>query len=798
MIIKALSENRDITDKYKSQSFSIPQQDLVDPSQKETPEYCINITKHGFSLLINDKNAIPLSNYSKIRTLRDYGSGNQDENQYINNFSDNILKESIIDVNGIDTGKSIDPKRKRTGLDHINTKILSPMQNIMDAIHGMYDDFDEDIFLDAIDASSGAEQEMAMVEAYYFAKSRQFFQELEAKTGIPLMKDNNFPSDVDPREIEVYMESGGFKTKNAEGMEQLIAYTEKKSKWDKIIKNKFIDDSFHLGFVMGRSYFDHETGEERMGYCDPENSTIEYSYSGDYDSPNYGGTFTLEKISTLTLLGFSYEQLKDAIEKYKGYFGNPKTVNWNVSGSVLPDWCYNVNVPVFHYAWIEADVYKYLSVVNEYGKSNIFNLEFNQTVKPLSEWRQQKGVQQDQFNTRIRNVYQCSWIVDTEMCYDYGRMPNQPKYRNKEPRIPFFFWKIRNSDNKMEFGSKTESLISLLDGFQEAWLKHQDSMAKAHPGGWLVNTRILQNLEWGGKPLSPKSAFDTFWKTGIFPYADLPIGGQYQGGDTRPLSRIEGSLGELLATTAQQMQFYLNQIYSISGISPALLGSSAQGNQTATESQYVMSGSQNTLKPIYTAIRNVKRDMASYLTYRIPLIIRNIPESYESYSRVVGKDVTDLIIKSERDGCEYGIFPEPRVSNEEKQRLLSEAANAMGMGRDGIAQIDYSMYMYIEEQLLAGGNLKKLRRDLAFMIRKKEEERQAYAQQNIQLQTEQQAQLKQMEVESSTQQSQLQASVEMAKIQAKGEEDRKTLAFKNEKEQEGALFTNYLNEQDNG
>jgi hypothetical protein len=780
MIISALYNNRNIIDKYGSgNNCSVPSQDLVDPKEKETPEYCINMCKHGFNLLMSDKNAIPAKNYSKIRILRNYGSGNQDENQYVNAYTDGtVTSQQQIDNNGIDTGNPSNRKKTRGGLDHINTKILSPMQNIKDAIHGMYDDFDEDIFIDAIDADSGAEAETAMAEAYYFAKAREFFKMQEARSGIPLMKDNVFPSDVDPKELEIYMSSGGFKAKNSEGLEQLIAYTEKKSKWDKVIRTKFIDDAFDLGFVMARCYFDHETGEERWGYCDPENSTIEFSYSGDYDSPNYGGTFTLEKISTLISLGYNKKQIQEAIDKFKGYFGNPKTLNWNNATDVdLPHWAYGFNVPVFHYAWIETAVYKSVEVINEFGKKTIFDIEFNKALKPLSDWREKKGVQQNPLETRIRNVYQCSWIVDTDMCYDFGRMPNQSKKRNKIPIFPFKAWKIRNTNPDMEFGSKTESLMGLLDQFQFAWLKHQDSMAKAHPGGFALNLRLMQNLEWGGKPLNPKEAWNIFWKNAVYVYMDVPVGGRYEGGDTKPISRIEGNLGELLAVTAQQMQFYLNQIYSISGITPSLLGSQTQGTTTATETQYLVSGTQNTLKPIYTAIKNIKRSLAEDSMYRIPLIIRNIQRSYDSYSLVVGKDVTDLIVKAENEGREYGLFPEPRVSTEEKQRLLQEASNAMGMGRDGVAQIDYSMYMFIEEQLLSGGNLKKLRRQLAFMIRKKEEERQQQAERNIQLQSERQSQIKQVEIAGNQQNLALETQKEVAVIQAKGEEDRKTIAF---------------------
>jgi lipopolysaccharide export LptBFGC system permease protein LptF len=93
----------------------------------------------------------------------------------------------------------------------------------------------------------------------------------------------------------------------------------------------------------------------------------------------------------------------------------------------------------------------------------------------------------------------------------------------------------------------------------------------------------------------------------------------------------------------------------------------------------------------------------------------------------------------ERDGSQFGMTLEPKPSAAEIQSIIDAANAAMAVGRDGDSQIDLGHWMYIKERIMNGGNLKKLRRDIEFMIRKKEERDQAMTTQNIMAQKEQDA-----------------------------------------------------------
>lgn len=740
---------------YEDADF--PAQEKVSPLEKETPEYCRKVAQSGFAKLMKNRNSIPAASYDFIQLLRDYGSGCQSELYYKNKFTigeTGKSQSSTIGDNSLDNFSKNYNSRKREGADNINYKIVSVATNVKNAVHGMYDGYEEDIFVNAVDATAIAEEEKLMAEAYYDAKMREQLQSMEEKYGVPLTYDTFFPEDITPDELESYRETGGFKSKASEGIEQIIKHTEHISDWNRTIKRKFIDDFIDLNFIAARSVYNHETCKEQWEYMDPENFTIQYSDDRNFSDAEYAGYFTLEKISKLAQMGFDTNELKSASKKYQEYFNNNhRGNNWNAGREENKSelWWYDYKVPVYHHYWIETDVNRRLRIKNEYGKEVIVELDFDAEVRPLSQYRKKKGVEQEEYSTRIRNTYQCSFVVGTDIVYDFGKMPNQPRKSKRQPQLPVFAWKGCITNPKQTFGSITESVIPFYDQIQLAWLKYQDALVKSHPGGYAINIRMLQNLELGGKPLSPMAAFEMFWKTGKLPYMDHPLGESYKGGDVLPLKVVDGNMAQTMAPIESMISNALQFIERFSGVNMVLLGGTPAGTTTATETQISAAGSQNVLRPGIEGIFEIKEKLAYCSAKRAFLLIKYNDPSYEAYSDVVGTDITDLFRASDSFAMDYGLSMEARPSDEEVAEMLQVAQVAMQRGRDGEASINLSQYMWISEQLKSGGNVKMLRRQLDFMIRREQERLKKEKQENIMIQTQQQAQLEQQKAQAQAQ-----------------------------------------------
>lgn len=743
-IISELRSASSITDKYKTANYRFPAYEKIDPKLKTQPEYCLKVVRAGFSSLMRDKTALPCNYYNYIQKLRDYGTGNQDRQYYLNK-----IKE--INVTG-STQTSDLGNTKRKGLSGLNDKIVSIATNLKNAIHGMLENYEEDIYVNAIDNESGVEEEKAMIEALFDIEKQSFTKRLEDQYKLPLTTPQEFPEGTSLEELELYRELGGFKTFWAESMEELIKYIEKTSKWDRVLKRKFIDDAIDLNFIAARNYYDSSSGEEKWGYIDIANFCIQYSEDNFFNDSEYGGVFTLEKISTLIELGFDSDKLIAAAKHYGGLFDNPN-VTWKKHD--LNNEVFSFKIPVFHFSWIDVDVKNEFKLTNEFKKTFIHELKFGESLRPLSDYKKKKGIEQEPMITRVKKCYQCSWVVDTDMIYEYGAKPNQAK-----AELPFFAWKGITTNKNMMFGSITESIIPFLDQLHMGWLKYQDALAKSHPGGYAFNIRLLQNLQMGGKKIDPLDAYKMFWDTGRFPYMDTPIGENYKGGAVLPITKIEGNTGELLAVFEREIQFIIAMIEKLTGITAVAMGATPDANTAVSIQKMASVGTNNVIRPLINGIFELKELLADRTAKDVPLLLRNIPKVRKAYSKIIGKKSVEVILKAEKKSVEYGMYMEARPDDESKKRLIDMVEVALQRGRDGEASIDIAQASYILERIENGGNHKKLQKQIGFMIEKAKEEAFKQKRAIIAEQSQQQTAQKQAEQQGKMQEKQIDFQME--------------------------------------
>jgi hypothetical protein len=759
-IIAALVDSS-ISDKYKSPEtpYFVPQQEKVDPKDKNTPQYCAKICKAAFSALMRNRHSLPAYYYSKINILRNYLHGNQDEAYYINLIKKSDPQGATLTVTD-QYNNTYNKQAQMEGYEHLQPQIVSSMPAIRQAIQGLFSDYDEYSFVQTIDDESGKMEEEAVAKAFADITLKPFTDQLN-QMGVPIVNEPEFPLDTTKEELDIYKDMGGFKAKWAEGLEQIIFFTQKQSDWDTVMKRKYIDDYLALNFCMAREVYDNERDICRWEYVDPANATIQYSTDRLFGDAEKGGYFTLEKISKLVKLGFDSEELRKTAKQYSGMYDNARLedTGFSTPTKVQTDRILDFRVPVFHYYWIETDVKRRLKTKHPYGEKSV-DLSLHDEIRPLSDYQVKKGMSQKEVKTRIRRTYKCSWVVDTEMVYDFGILENQARKSKKEPQIPLRAYKEVTTNTDQLFGSIVEHVIPFLDRQQLLWLKYQDALMKAHPGGYMINWRLLQNLENGGKAINPLEAFEMFWKYGRGIYADTAYDGKYEGGAVLPISQIPGNYGELLAVLSNEMEYIKGQIRDYTGIDPTTVGVSAQGN-TATEVSLAKQGTNNILRPMLKAIFTLKGELANYTSRSVQLNIKNKKECYDAYTKVVGEDVTKLLLNLERDGVDYGMYMEAKPSDEEVASLIEAANAAMATGRDGESQIDLGQWMYLQERIMNGGNIKKLRRDVAFMIRKKKEEDHQMKLERERVQAQAQAEVVQMTNQAKQQESQMKAQADI-------------------------------------
>ena len=121
-------------------------------------------------------------------------------------------------------------------------------------------------------------------------------------------------------------------------------------------------------------------------------------------------------------------------------------------------------IPILHSFWLSTDTnYK---TIRKKGDSFIeVDEPYRTTTRPpkLRNNENQKTDKHDKIT-----VYQCSWVIDTDFVFDYGKMYNQSyDFKNKTPKLPCHLFKIEGK-------SKLESMIPVLDLIEMTYLKLQN------------------------------------------------------------------------------------------------------------------------------------------------------------------------------------------------------------------------------------------------------------------------------------------------------------------------------------
>lgn len=776
-------------DEYKDGiKYGFPKQKSTNPKDKELPEYSKRYCKAIYSAHIDNRASVPYDWYSAAQTLRDYAAGKQNEDQYLEQISGNQSSGKSI-VNSLNNPSSQGSNNIRKGYGNLNTKIISVAPNLMSVVHGLFENYEEDIFVNAIDPLSGEEEANNQWGEYTKAKYAPYINFAEAKAGIGLTQDQLFPESISLEELDQFKALGGFKVNWAIAMEEVLKYTDIISDWDRGIKRKAISDILTLNMLAAKGRYDTEEKVWKYEYIDPDPSrfVMQYSIERDFNDSEYGGHYKLERISTLVQKGINADELKSAAKKFCDLFGNPSQSKWSDHDTQSMDgsfpW-FDYIVPVLHCAWIDSDISKTLKYTKANGSYNLNTLAWEDVPKPLSKRKEQEGYQQEIIDTNRRFTYQASWVVGTEVVYDYGKMLNQPKDSNGRPRLPFVAFRGEPTNINVAFGSIIENIIPFLDQIQLAWLRLQDVMAKAINDGLALNLRLLNGLNMGGDKITAAKAFEMLKKTSIIPYLDVSAPGQnYKGGAVNPVTRIQGGVGTRLQEEINLIQLNLSLIERFTGISPAALGASPTSGESATATQLSMQGTKAVLQPYINGIFDVKRRLAEYATMVIPILLRNQKGMKKVYSRIIGeKDVEFLANQVNKLGIEFGLYTEARPTHEDKQSLIEYINIAMQPRKDGASAIDFAQGMKLRQQVNSGANIKNIWMAADFLTKKEQKRQQQIKDHNIQLQGQQNMMLKQEEVNAKLTDNKMQVEGQLAVLQSKYQADRELMILKHDLE----------------
>lgn len=686
----------------------------VNPKLKLQPEYCKKWAKAIYSQFISGGTSWSQASQSFFKDMRAYAAGQQDASQYrsfIKNdddTSDNTTIATIYDDN------LFTKEAKRRGYMKGLFQNLSPAPKILSSLIGLIGKVDYDIMADTIDANSTGMVEFMKYKKFHEAKDRDFQIEYKKNAGIPVDEEVNFPKTIE--ELEAFEAREGFKLNVAKAMQKILRYSFADSGWDTDIDDKQIDDLVTFGYCTAMDVFDDETQTFKAQWIDPARTVMQFSHEHDYSDSEYGGYF--EDNMTISNLrrkrpDLTEPQIIELAKANVGKFDNPK--QWNDKYSLL-DPSTNTTaveswkVSVFKAYWIDTDTIRDIYWKGK-GSERVIDIGFDSKVKPLTEAQKAKNFKQDVKQVPVRLVYQCSWVVDSDICFDYGKYHMAARPEMTKPKLPLHARQLLQT-------AIIYRLVPILDMIAVTWLQFLNDLANMVQRGYAINMAMLMNVAMNGKDLDPANIL-TLWKQkGLLPYMPS-MNGNYTGGMPIPITPIEGGLGKRVEETMVALTMYYQQIENTIGINPLSLGATPDPNAPVGTSEAALQATFNVLRPIMDARLRQKESVAKSLCLRIQIGLRVSDRIRKAYAGIVNPSDIKAMIMAESSGTQYGIML--RARPDEAQKLSVKKYLELEVTKGTLSSADA---MYFEERILTGADISEIRQELSYAIEKNKEKEQ--------------------------------------------------------------------------
>jgi len=663
-----------------------------------------------YSIYISGDAAWSVNMHSQWERQRSYSRGEQDVEQYKKYLLDEQREEGS--ATSIDD-MPISRVAKREGWLNVLWENLSIGPKIMDSMHGMFDPVDFDLYVDAIDSNSMSLQENAKYVALIEGMNQQWQIEYKKKAGIPV--DENVILPKSNQELAAIEAAGGFKLNIAKSMEKLARHSFNASRWDDVIKKKLVDDLVTIGRCATRDRYDQEDGMFKTEYIDPDRLVIQYSKEHDYSDADYGGYFRLMTISDIKkkMPHLTDEELRKIAQSSRGLFGNPSVPNrddWDRLYDRFDEtthsygW-YDFKVSVFDAAWMDWDLKRAKKYQTKSGRSRYERVPYDEEIPDKYE----------SVTSTWRCVRQCTWIVGTKHTFDDGKMNMGARPQPNKPRLPFHVERLHGP-------SIIKRTIPIMDQISLLWFRYQNSMAKMIESGFAVDFGMIMNISDGqGKKYDVNQILKMWKQTGILPFMPSRYG-NYQGGAVTPVHALPSDFMSKLEGIMAAFEFQFRMFEQTTGINPISLGQTPSPDAPVGTTEASMQATSNIIKPIATAIFELKQNAGECMVSRIQTGIRVSDNIRKAYEGIVGKNDIMALKMAEKSNVRYGLSMKAKPDQLFKQKLVSYIEIALASGRDGKAGIEINDAILLEEKLWRGDNISDIRNELSYIIERRKQE----------------------------------------------------------------------------
>ena len=578
--------------------------------------------------------------------------------------------------------------------------------------------------------------------------NKSFNDQVASQLGVSMY---NTPQDTLPEtseELELHMQLD-YKQSIEIAEEEAVNSIFSKNKYEYLSK-RINNDLVVLGIGAVKNSFNKSEGI-KIEYVDP--ADLVYSHT---DSPYFDDVYYIGEVKDIYIneLKKEFPDLSDEDLKKYSNLGNIYRNNSNIVASKHDD-NNSVAVLYFEYKTYISEVYKIKNTATGGKKA----------IKKNSKFNPPKNEDYEKVERVIEVIYEGVKIVGSGsediLKWELKKNMIRPKADTTKAIMSYSVCAPRIYEGRIE------SLVSRITGFadmiQITHLKLQQVLSKMVPDGVYLDADALAEIDLGnGTNYNPAEALNMFFQTGSVIGRSMTQDGDINRGNM-PIQELNTSgKGGKIQSLIQTYNYYLQMMRDVTGLNEARDGTMPDKDALVGIQKIAAANSNTATRHLLQSSLYLTLSTAECISMRISDVIEYSPTK-ESFIKTLGKfNVGTLEEMSNLHLHDFGIFLE--LAPDEEEKTILENNIQMALQQQTIDLEDAIDIRNVRNIKLAN-QLLKIRR------RKKIQEDRQQQQENIQMQSESNAQAAQAAAQAEMQKNQAMTQSEMQLQQNKSQLD---------------------------
>ena len=573
--------------------------------------------------------------------------------------------------------------------------------------------------------------------------SSQFNEDVFEKFGMDITEVPKDKVPSSPEELTLHMQLD-YKQSIEIAEEEAINSIFDKNKYEYLLK-RVNNDLVVLGIGALKNSFNKSEGI-KIEYVDPADLVYSYTDSPYFDDLYYVGE--VKEVYANELKKEFPEVTDEDLEQYVNH-GNIQSTN-NVTNKKYND-SNSVTVLYFEYKTYMSEVYKVKNTSSGGQKA----------IKKNSSFNPPKNEDYQKVERVIEVVYEGAKVLGSNKILKWELKKNmvRPKADTTKALMSY------NICAPRLYEGRVDSLVNRITGFadmiQLTHLKLQQVMSKMVPDGVYLDADALAEIDLGnGTNYNPQEALNMFFQTGSVIGRSMTQDGDMNRGN-RPIQELSTSAkGGKIQSLIQTYNYYLQMMRDVTGLNEARDGTMPDKNALVGVQKLAAANSNTATRHLLQSSLYLTLSTAECIAMRISDVIEYSPTK-QSFIKSLGKfNVATLEEMSNLHLHDFGIFLELAPDEEEKAMLENNIQVAL---QQQSIELEDAIDIREVRNIKLANQLLKIRR------KKKQDLDDQKARQNIEQQSQANAQAAQAAAQAEMQKSQSLAQTEIQIEQTKAQ-----------------------------